>query len=238
MDVIVIAPHPDDELLTFGAYIKAHLNAGRRVHVHVVYDGTVTGATRNSGLQTIAPGITPEAVGRVRCMESYEGLTTLGVPPQDIHFEGVQDGTGGNLGVAMDVVGRIVSRYGLDHDYVTTSWADQHPDHANLGRAVRALVPAARARYGVSPLYWPERPSGAPSLVDWSSLAVQDGMPEPLAFYSLSTVEDQQALKRALVRHKLQNYQQGRYGINWRFSVGPQFDFVYATTRSAYHRSV
>ncbi len=76
IDVLVIAPHPDDEVLLAGGVLALAVKAGQRAEVIIVTNGDFT----------------CERDGTVRQGESVSALTALGLPEAAIHFLGYPDG--------------------------------------------------------------------------------------------------------------------------------------------------
>ncbi len=172
-DLLVIAPHPDDESLMAGPLLARAKARGERVAVAVVTNGDAACATS----------------GFVRERETLEAMAIAGVPREQVHFLGYPDGAvellgGEPLGVRRrDAAGacqvgdttyasvkdgvytvsyqrtsseqRYV-RAGLLGDLawlleryrprrvVTAHPADDHPDHAATGLAVVHAIEAAR----------------------------------------------------------------------------------------------
>jgi LmbE family N-acetylglucosaminyl deacetylase len=75
-DVVVIAPHPDDEVLLAAGVMARALRAGQHVEVIIVTNGDYT----------------CERDGTVRQAESIAALGALGVPEAAVHFLGYPDG--------------------------------------------------------------------------------------------------------------------------------------------------
>ncbi len=82
VDLVVVAPHPDDETLIAGGVLMAARARGARVAVIVVTNGDFT-CERN---------------GHVRETETVDAMATLGVAEADIHFLGYPDGWLAELG--------------------------------------------------------------------------------------------------------------------------------------------
>lgn len=139
-DVLVLAPHPDDETLGCGAAIAAAVEAGRRVHVVVVTDGAASHPDSRSHpparLAALRAGEVATAVRRLTGGASEPIL--LGYPDQgapdrpEAHAE-IAD----RLAPQMRGLGAIWS-----------AWeGDPHPDHQRtwtLARFLSALSPSAR----------------------------------------------------------------------------------------------
>lgn len=76
VDLLVIAPHPDDEVLLAAGMLVQAIKDGQRVAVVVVTNGDLT-CERN---------------GYQRQAETIAALTLLGVKEEDVHFLGYPDG--------------------------------------------------------------------------------------------------------------------------------------------------
>ena len=76
VDVLVIAPHPDDEVLLAAGVMERAIREGRRVAVIVVTNGDYS----------------CERDGYLREAESIAALKVLGVREADVHFLGYPDG--------------------------------------------------------------------------------------------------------------------------------------------------
>jgi len=93
--VLVVAPHPDDEVLGCGGSIVGHVGAGRQVFV--VY---LTSGERGS------PWHAPGELGVLREREATEAMKVLGVPAENLLFLRIPDG--GIDPAALDQVGAVV----------------------------------------------------------------------------------------------------------------------------------
>lgn len=91
--LLVLAPHPDDEVLSSAGLIQ-HVLA-RKGQVHVVLltsgDGFRADAVRVEHVLKPLPADMLR-LGRMRMGESFRGITSLGVPAENIHFLGMPDG--------------------------------------------------------------------------------------------------------------------------------------------------
>ncbi len=121
---VVVAPHPDDEVLGCGGALTMLARAGRDVLVIGLTDGEAShpGSARWP----------PERLGARRREERLEGLRRLGVTSQPSSLF-VPDGgvlaAGSRLPEAIDELL-------LAGDVVITTWRlDGHPDHEAAGRA-------------------------------------------------------------------------------------------------------
>lgn len=81
VDVLVIAPHPDDEVLGCGGSIINHLAAGRRVGIAFLTSGEQAGSA-----------LSPQEVGVLREREARTAADILGVPAGELEFLRLGDG--------------------------------------------------------------------------------------------------------------------------------------------------
>ncbi|MEE8601014.1 PIG-L deacetylase family protein [Euzebya tangerina] len=118
--VLVVAPHPDDEVIGPGATLARHAEEGHEVRVLVCTSG---GATAGGGMD----------VTQVREEESRRALRQLGVdqPPR---FGRLTDGA---LPEEAAALARLIQEHGRDVATVyVPSLLDHHPDHAAAARAL------------------------------------------------------------------------------------------------------
>ncbi|TWI50943.1 GlcNAc-PI de-N-acetylase [Pseudomonas duriflava] len=122
---VIIAPHPDDEVLGCGGLLAQLAELGRKVLLIAVTGGkpseTVQQLFRPLG---VAPGLT----------ESCEAMRRLNLDNVEIRHLGITDGK------VTDEQQRLSEGLMLllkPNDVVFTAWqADGHPDHQATGRAV------------------------------------------------------------------------------------------------------
>jgi LmbE family N-acetylglucosaminyl deacetylase len=127
-NLLVCAPHPDDDILGCGMLIALHRLSAK---VHVMF------ATDGAGSPQPPPG-RPEAAHTlpgIRAAEAVDGLAILGVPAEDVSFLGIPDGS---LGRCVDQVSRQVAEraHEVQAAAVLVPFRyDRHPDHLALNRA-------------------------------------------------------------------------------------------------------
>ncbi len=107
LDVLVVAPHPDDEVLLAGGVMERAVKAGQRVAVIIVTNGDYT----------------CERDGYLREAESIAALKTLGVSEENVHFLGYPDGALAKLSAEplppmehRDATGQCIARTGTYAD--------------------------------------------------------------------------------------------------------------------------
>jgi LmbE family N-acetylglucosaminyl deacetylase len=130
---VVVAPHPDDEVLGVGGLLTLLARAGTAIHIVAVTDGEAS----HPG----SPTLTSRALAARRILESEEALSLLGLKPASTSRLRLPDG---------DV--RRAESYGADitatvmrilaHNaergpaWCIAPWTgDGHPDHAAAGAA-------------------------------------------------------------------------------------------------------
>ena len=134
---VVLAPHPDDEVLGVGGLLALLARAGNRVEIVAVTDGEAS----HPGSDALSPA----ALARTRAAETVAALAALGLPAA-VRRLGLPDG--GADALEPSVAEALLDGQPPDHpvragDWLIAPWAgDGHPDHEAVGRA--ALTVAAR----------------------------------------------------------------------------------------------
>lgn len=122
--VVVLAPHPDDEVLGTGALLRWLHDRGIPTTVVAVTDGEASHAR--------SARISPVALRRARAVERDEALATLGVAPAVVRL-GLPDGAVTDHRAALtEAIGGLVDA----GTTVVAPWrVDGHPDHEAVGHA-------------------------------------------------------------------------------------------------------
>lgn len=145
--LLVIAPHPDDEVLGSGGLLHLAARAGREVLVLIVTDG--------EGSHPGSSEWPAERLGRARWSESRAAVTELGLGLDSVRRLGFADG---RLVRQQADVSRAVVRALSPHDVVVTPWRfDGHPDHEIIAAAVAdalQLLPVAHLEVPIWGLHW------------------------------------------------------------------------------------
>ncbi len=129
--VVVIAPHPDDEILGAGGTTAALAARGARVVLIAVTDGEASTPERAEELRKIRP------------RESARAAARLGTTPYVRHSLKLPDGHVR----AKDVEAPLVSLL-QPGDLVLAPWAqDGHPDHDEVGLAAARACQRADVRF-------------------------------------------------------------------------------------------
>lgn len=150
----VVAPHPDDEVLSVGGLLAELAHAGREAGVVAVTDGEASHP--GSGLWSA------QQLAAVRRAETAEALARLGLTSPALRL-GLPDG-----GVQQREDALAAQLAGLLHagDVVFTTWRlDGHPDHEATGRACAVACHARGARLFEVPVWaWHWASPGDPRL--------------------------------------------------------------------------
>jgi LmbE family N-acetylglucosaminyl deacetylase len=141
--LLVIAPHPDDEVLACGGLLNLHAARGGECAVIAVTDGDASHAG--------CAGWSAEQLAETRRTESERGLAQLGVPRSAITRLGLPDGVVTRHTQQLLEALRWQLRAG---DVVVSTWRlDGHPDHEATGSAGAAVCAALGARFIEAPVW-------------------------------------------------------------------------------------
>lgn len=141
--LVVVAPHPDDEILMAGGLLQQYLAAGQTALLVAVTDGEASHPRSSiwpvARLQKLRPG------------ESREALTRLGLDQPDMLRLGFADGGLQTQMVAFEqALAAVIGR----GDVVLTTWRlDGHPDHDACGAASASVAAAADASLIEAPVW-------------------------------------------------------------------------------------
>jgi LmbE family N-acetylglucosaminyl deacetylase len=136
-DILVCAPHMDDDALGCGMLIALHARRGR-VHVLFASDGALSPEPPRD-----RPGAARE-LPAVRAAEALAGLAVLGVPRLQVSFLNFPDGS---LARHQGELSALVSEraQAIHATAVLVPFRyDRHPDHLALNRAVTSARLAGR----------------------------------------------------------------------------------------------
>ena len=133
--VVVVAPHPDDEILTCGALLHLVAARGDAPLIVAVTDGEAS----HPG----SPIWPPERLRQARTDETNAALAHLGIDASRVRRLHIPDG---GVTAAAPELERHLSAIIAPGDIVITTWRfDGHPDHEACGRACAAAAPACAA---------------------------------------------------------------------------------------------
>jgi LmbE family N-acetylglucosaminyl deacetylase len=157
--VVLLAPHPDDEVLGAGGLIQALVADGVDLHIVAVTDGEASHPK-----SVVASGLD---LGTLRSIEAKEALRRLGwLEPLTTRLK-IPDGRVAENMVDLQRV--LTGLLAPDDICVAPWWRDGHPDHDACGRAALAAGHEIGARtlgYLVWAWHW-AHPDG--SDIPWAS---------------------------------------------------------------------
>ena len=140
---LVVAPHPDDEILGVGGLLTV-LGAAEIV--------AVTDGEASHPDSTVH---TPDQLAEIRRKETRRALTRLGMPGAPVHRLGHPDGGVDEAALTTALIRRL-----SPGRWCLATWrGDGHPDHEAVGRAAAAACRATGARlleYPIWTWHWAE----------------------------------------------------------------------------------
>ncbi len=165
--LVVVAPHPDDEILACGGWLAMRAERGQPCLLVAVTNGEASHGA--SDPQACA------SLGQRRAQESCAGLQALGLAPACIVRLGMPDGQAASMIFA--IVMKLLPLLRPD-DVIVTTWSlDGHPDHEATSEAVRQAVVKVGCRLLEAPVWmWHWATPGELS-IPWSRLVSID-LPE------------------------------------------------------------
>lgn len=144
--VVMVAPHPDDEILGAGGLLRLLAGRGATVDVVAVTDGDAS--------HPDSPTVTPVELAPRRQAESTRALAQLGLDDVGLHRLGLGDGR--VAATESRLADRLAGVLGDADDSVwcLSTWdGDGHPDHEATGRAAGAACAATGARLLSFPIW-------------------------------------------------------------------------------------
>jgi LmbE family N-acetylglucosaminyl deacetylase len=140
---VVVAPHPDDEVLGSGGLLAHFSRLGRTMLIIAVTDGTAS----HPG----SPTWTCQRLARIRPAESQNALRRLGIGHVPIVRAGFADGAVGRQEAHLTA---FLERHLRHTDVVFATWRDDgHPDHEAVGLACAQATSATGARLIEVPIW-------------------------------------------------------------------------------------
>ncbi len=158
--LVVVAPHPDDEVLACGALLAMHAARGGECCVVAVTDG--------EGSHPGSKRWTPQQLTAVRRAERAEGLLRLGLGGASLHGLGLPDGA---VQTQADVLRLRLTDLLRPADVVVTTWPlDGHPDHDACGAAAVQTCAAVGCRLLTAPVWMWHWAAPGDARVPWHRL--------------------------------------------------------------------
>ncbi len=141
--LVVVAPHPDDEVLAAGGWLADRAMRGDASLVIALSDGTAS-----HGRSALWPA---RRLASVRTGESRRALRALGMRPVARVRVGLPDGS---LHARERSIERVLARHLRDGDLVVAPWRhDGHPDHEAAGRGTIRAARRCGARVLEAPIW-------------------------------------------------------------------------------------
>ncbi|MFM9902427.1 MAG: PIG-L deacetylase family protein [Polaromonas sp.] len=160
--LVVVAPHPDDEILACGGLLALHSARGGATLVVAVTDGEASHPPQ--------PSRSAQQLAHQRCAESHEGLLRLGVAagPLQVRRLSLPDSA---LARHTALLEGALSAWLLPQDVVVTTWQlDGHPDHEACGNAVARACTVAGCRLLQAPVWMWHWGQPGDARVPWAQL--------------------------------------------------------------------
>jgi len=150
--LLVVAPHPDDEVIGCGGLIQHVLAMDGQVTVIIMSDGA---ASHPGSLSH-----PPERLAAIRAAESYAGLSHLAVGSSQVHMLGLPDGRSDEWCEFGELDGVLNKAYDL---VALPSPVDNHPDHRATYAVIMARLRRPLTVRVLTYLVWPMEDGTQPS---------------------------------------------------------------------------
>lgn len=158
--LVVVAPHPDDEVLACGGLIAMHRAQGGDISVIAVTDGEAS--------HSDSPLWHTQNLGATRCAERIAGLRHLGLTDVALTRLAIPDGRVSQLTQCLSL--RLQGLF-RPEDVVVTTWRlDGHPDHDATGFAASLACSAVGSRLFEAPVWMWHWATPRDPLVPWQRL--------------------------------------------------------------------
>ena len=225
--VIVIAAHPDDDIIGAGARLRKL----RRATVLFLTDGSPRDMrdARAGGFASI------RQYGEARLSEALAALSLCGVSPTEVLSLGVPDQQAAHsLALLSHSIASTINRLGCDI-VLTHAYEGGHPDHDSAAFCAHAAS-ALLQRAGSKP----------PTLIEFTSYhargtGIETGrfLPNGGAVRVLALAPDEQHLKQAMfARHKTQCQVLAQFSVSTEsFRLAPIYDFTNPPDAPIYYDS-
>ena len=160
--VVVVAPHPDDEILGCGGLLAALVQRSPEIRIITVSNGEASHPND--------PAWTPALLAQARRAEQARGLARMGFDANCVLRLGLPDGAVGahRASLMQHLRSNIVA-----DDLVLTTWRhDGHPDHEATGDVVAQVCAEQGGRLLEMPVWMWEWSYPADPRVPWHRLRV------------------------------------------------------------------
>ncbi len=158
--LVVVAPHPDDEVLASGGLISMHVAQGGRVLIVAVTDGEAS--------HDESDPLHREALAERRRQERWEGLGQLGLSPPSVLALGLDDGhVSSQSGELRERLRSLLQ----PTDVVVSTWEnDGHPDHDATGQTTRETCATVGCAHLAAPVWMWHWATPGDARVPWRRL--------------------------------------------------------------------
>lgn len=158
--VVVVAPHPDDEVLAWGGLLAMLAARGAQPLVVGVTDGDAS--------HPDSPCWSPDKLAEFRHGEALTGLDRLGIDPPNYLRLSLPDG---HVHRHQARLVKSLLEILRPDDVVLSTWAtDGHPDHDAAARAVSQACAAIECRHLQSPVWMWHWAVPGDSRVPWAQM--------------------------------------------------------------------
>lgn len=155
--LVVVAPHPDDEVLACGGLMAMHQDQRGEIAVIAVTDGEASHAA--------LPLWHAQSLAAIRCAESLAGLHQLGLNDVAVTRLALPDGQVSQHTLRLALRLQMLLR---PTDVVVTTWRlDGHPDHDATGQAASLACWAVGCHLIEAPVWMWHWASPRHPLVPW-----------------------------------------------------------------------
>jgi LmbE family N-acetylglucosaminyl deacetylase len=183
--LVVVSPHPDDEILGCGGLLAWHAGRGGSVEVVAVTDGEAS----HRG----DPSWPPDWLGAMRRLERQRGLERLGVAKSSVTRLGLPDG---DVAVHRDTLQFALRALLREGDVVVATWAlDGHPDHDVTGEEVERVCTRLGCRLLQAPVWMWHWGTPGDGRVPWQRLRAMPLSTDALARKALALAEHRTQLR-------------------------------------------
>ncbi|MBC7682847.1 MAG: PIG-L family deacetylase [Ferruginibacter sp.] len=158
--LVVLAPHPDDEILACGALLQQHAQRGGECLVVAATDGEASHPpTQHRSAAQLAT---------TRQAETLRGLSWLGLTDDNVVRLGLPDG---QLAHRTDDLCRALQRLLRPTDLVITTYRlDGHPDHEACAGSVAQVCTQVNCRLAQAPVWLWHWAAPDESTIPWNRL--------------------------------------------------------------------
>lgn len=164
--VLVLAPHPGDEIFGIGGTLARHREQGDEIRIIYLCDG-------RSGTKRPVTEIVRDELKKVRRAEAVAGITTLGINPGKLTFWAYRDGELTANKTVVKALTQVLVEY-LPTIIYAPHAADSHPDHVTTAQLLaKTLVTMGGELPGEIWGYEFWQPTFANRIVDITSVSQQ-----------------------------------------------------------------